>query len=146
MHAASVHPEPGSNSLKNGYLYPEPFRSRDKNTVFRVLSFLNALYFFELFQSVFRDSSHCNLVLPSSSDTNFCCSIFKDQSAAFLLATFHIIHDRKRFVKSFFLKNQKSNDSRFRRPWDMLFKTRFGSIAKSLLAVKGKHAKNRFFV
>ena len=29
---------------------------------------------------------------------------------------------------------------------DMLFKTRFGSIAKSLLAVKGKYAKNRFFV
>ena len=54
MHAASVHPEPGSNSLNNGYLYPQPFRSRDKNTFFRVLSSLNALYFFELFKVFFE--------------------------------------------------------------------------------------------
>ena len=54
MHAASVHPEPGSNSLNHGYLYPKPSRSRDKNTFFRVLSSLNALYFFELFKVFFE--------------------------------------------------------------------------------------------
>ncbi len=72
MHAASVNPEPGSNSLKN-YILNDP---KVTQYLFQsyCLSFFS--YFFE-FLNVFLTRMH-NLVLFQIS----CCSIFNDQGAA----------------------------------------------------------------
>ena len=51
MHAASVHPEPGSNSLKNGYI--QLFRAA--HTYFLELAYLSFLLLFRVFQSDFDE-------------------------------------------------------------------------------------------
>ena len=50
MHAASVHPEPGSNSLKNGYI-----SSLERYIRFLELAYLSFLLLFRVFQSDFDE-------------------------------------------------------------------------------------------
>ena len=84
MHAASVHPEPGSNSLKMLYIQ-EPqllYTSRVCLALFTLELILNSKEFSELCLS--------------------CCSIFKELLAIVFRDSFVIISDSKPFVKYFF--------------------------------------------
>ena len=80
-HAASVHPEPGSNSLKNGIL----------NSLFRV----NLKSFSELFfLSFFYFSTLCSKLLTRILIVLFvCCSIFKDRFAP-LVSSAHVVYHK----------------------------------------------------
>ena len=79
-HAASVHPEPGSNSLKNSI-------STEKRNFFPLpgsyhfLELFSSFYYFCLsffFQSSLTRSSHFSVFFFSSS----CCSIFNERAAS----------------------------------------------------------------
>ena len=72
MHAASVHPEPGSNSLKNFILNLKAFAPRPKS-FFRAI-YLSFFYFLSFSMCSLTRIAH--LVLNSNF---FCCSIFNDQ-------------------------------------------------------------------
>ena len=91
MHAASVHPEPGSNSLKIYYIR------------FRVIYFVLELYLSFFY---FLSFSQCVLTrfLYTILCSKFCCSIFKDRCAvqAFPVSDFVIILHLFAFVKTFF--------------------------------------------
>ena len=89
MHAASVNPEPGSNSLKNVYLNP----LRDLNP-FSELFILASLLLFEFFSSVLTRTTLLSVFSFSR------CSIFNDQVLA--VTSFLIILHSEEKVNSFF--------------------------------------------
>ena len=90
-HAASVHPEPGSNSLKNGIL----------NSLFRV----NLKSFSELFfLSFFYFSTLCSKLLTRIFFVLFvCCSIFKDRFAP-LVSSAHVVYHNYPTLSTLFFK------------------------------------------
>ena len=120
MHAASVHPEPGSNSLKNGIYQMAGFRSTTQNINSRALIFVSSFYLnlpFVRVQKNCRDFLQVSFVsvspiLISVPHCTFlsisCCSIFKDHSyQVFLLILsltrdLYIISYLEAFVKRFF--------------------------------------------
>ena len=71
MHAASVNPEPGSNSLKNYILNPE-----GPNTILRAIFSSFFLLFEFLFSKCFDKISHTFSVLLISSVVQFSMSNF----------------------------------------------------------------------
>ena len=82
-HAASVHPEPGSNSLKNGILNS----SLDELKIFFRAIYLSFFYF----------STLCFKVIDKNLFVLYfvCCSIFKDRFAPLVSSAhvvYHIIH------------------------------------------------------
>ena len=98
MHAASVHPEPGSNSLK---IVSNPI-SRFKS--FRVL-ILSCFLVFSHFTLLKGIVEFCMFVLKYYLSyfvlSLVCCSIFKDRLAAALAASLVIIAHRLPFVNTF---------------------------------------------
>ena len=105
MHAASVHPEPGSNSryhcIKTAGL--SPYRS---NLYYRAFALSNFTFCLSsILVWIVRDPIHTlffSFVLLS------CCSIFKDHLLCRFCGSFTIISQHFPFVKSFFEKNSKN--------------------------------------
>ena len=100
MHAASVHPEPGSNS-RNHFIKTSSFE--DDLTTLSSLALSFFVYFclssilFEL-SSLAHSCSFSELYFVLLS----CCSIFKDHLTALLRGDFAIISLPRGFVKYFF--------------------------------------------
>ena len=98
MHAASVNPEPGSNSLKNCILNPA---KAELNIFFRAIYLSFFFYFlsFFFFQSVLTRSLHFSVLEIS------CCSIFNDRCGLKYALAFRrltIIPDITLIVNRFF--------------------------------------------
>ena len=100
MHAASVHPEPGSNSRKMVYLFPySSLHGLISFPSFCSLLFLYSCFVFLLWNC--RDS-FLHILLFYASYFFSCCSIFNDRSAPALCESFVILPHLLLFVNPFF--------------------------------------------
>ena len=92
MHAASVHPEPGSNSLKNCILQTEV-----RKIFFRAKILASSYFCMSIYNSLTRLSfSHLQCFALIS-----CCSIFNDRFAAHPADSLYIISPTARIVNTF---------------------------------------------
>ena len=107
MHAASVHPEPGSNSLKNYILNLSHPRL---NTFFRANSILSFILLFEFLNVFINENLHCLKSLdlkPSAS--NFLLFNFQWASAVSRESAYLLYYNLFQLSSGFFKKIEKNS-------------------------------------